>query len=186
MDKGQVSALTLRHNIDTLPVLPTDGLDSLLPFLSAGWGRLTGREVREFLVAHGTYYKGMDSLLRNAYFRGDAGIDDRQHHCDRYSRRVDTLFWLAVQVCLRNAGSVADALFFDFGLPDTYVSVEPLWDRLGYEERQRFFQRTNERVIARLDSICGRHDHVDKEDLLWQFGPLRLRYYPQSQRLLVW
>lgn len=186
VEKGQVSVLPLHHHIDTLPVLSTDGLDSLLPFLSAGWGRLTGREVREFLLAQGTYYKGMDSLLRNAYFKEDADIDERQHHCDRYSRRVDTLFWLAVQVCLRNADSVADALFFDFGLPDTYVPAEPLWDRLGYEDRQRFFQRTNERVIARLDSLCGRHGRVDNEDLLWKLGPLRLRYYPQSQRLLVW
>lgn len=186
VEKGQVSVLSLRHNIDTLPLLPTDGLDSLLPFLAGEWGSIDGRRLREFLNAQGNYYRGSDSLLRNAYFREDAGIDEEQHHCDLYVRRVDTLYWLGIQVCLQNADSVADALFFDFGLPNTYEPAMPLWDRLGYEERQRFFQRINERVIARLDALCGRHRRVDEQDLIWHLGSLRLRYYPNSQRLLVW
>jgi hypothetical protein len=186
VEKGQVSVLSLRHNIDTLPLLPTDGLDSLLPFLAGEWGSIDGRRLREFLNAQGNYYRGGDSLLRNAYFREDAGIDEEQHHCDLYVRRVDTLYWLGIQVCLQNADSVADALFFDFGLPNTYEPAMPLWDRLGYDERQRFFQRINERVIARLDALCGRHRRVDEQDLIWHLGSLRLRYYPNSQRLLVW
>ena len=187
VDDGQLSRLQLRHNIDTLPVMSTDGLDSLLPFLASGWGNLKDNEIRNFLMAQGTYFCGEDSLLRNAYFEEDAGIDERQHHCDRYIRRVDTLYRMSIEVCLRNADSVSDGLFVDFGLPETYVNPShSLWDRLGYEGRQRSFQRTNAQVTARLDTLCGPHSHVGKNDLLWHLGALRLRYYPNSQRLLLW
>ena len=92
--------------------------------------------------AAGVGHRELRLLYKLPQDPGEAGLNAAP--LALYVRRVDTLYWLCIQVCLQNADSVADALFFDFGLPNTYEPAKPLWDLLGYEERQRFFQRINE------------------------------------------
>ena len=177
----RISVLNIHYLIDTLPVCKTDGLDSLIAFLSQGGDSLYDSQIIRFERASSTTFL-MEDSLRNGYFE-DIGLTDSICRTLRFIKRVDTLYNLGIEYCIRKDNRRLAAVFLDFGLPQPYLA-ESLWDRMSYYERRTWSAQKAADMISRLDTLCGPHQNRD-EEIVWHFGSLTLCYYPSSNRLLI-
>ena len=177
----QVSVLNIHHLVDTLPLCKTDGLDSLIAFLSQEWDRLYDSQIISFESANGTTFL-MEDSLRNGYFE-DIGLTDSLCRTLRFKRRVDTLYNLEIEFCILKESRRLAAVFLDFSLPQPYLS-ESLLGRMSPNERRMWSAHKAADMMSRLDALCGPHLSRDNE-IIWLYGPLTLCYYPSSNRLLI-
>lgn len=179
---GQVTIVHIRHLVDTLPVLESDGLDTLITLLVSAWDDFDDSRILAFERDDGATFIREDSL-RNGYFE-DIGLTDSLCYALWFEKRVDTLYNLDVEYCLYKESRHLAALFFDFTLPQPYLS-EDLWNKMSYDERQQWSARRSEELVARLDTRWGPHTCHDSE-IVWHSGHRTLVYYPSSNRLLVY
>lgn len=175
----QVRVLNIRHNIDTVRVQPDDGLEVLLDYLRDHWDGLTDKKIREFECSHGTTYITPRSIEHNGYFR-DVGFD-KGHRMDLFYRRIDTLYSLETEYCVRESDGRVRAVFFDFIDPMPY-NAERKW--LTCEEREEYDRMIGDQVIARLEALCGPRRRQG-DYYFWHYGPLTLRFYRGSNRMLI-
>ena len=181
---GQVDILHVDLLIDTLPVYATDGLDSLLAFLEAGWGSLSDRQVLDFSRAHGITFKEEDSL-RNGYFR-EIGLTDSNSRNLRCTKRVDTLYNMGIEYCVLKENRRVSAVFFGFGLPQPYMPGEwTLWNSMDPYQRRAWGARRAAAMKDRLDALYGPHTQPVEDELHWKRGGMTLIFYPSSNRLMI-
>ncbi len=176
---GRVDVLKMNLTIDTLPVLPTDGLDSLLTFFEAEWGSLSDNQVIAYECGHGATFMEEDSL-RNGYFE-DIGLMDSICRNLRFRKRVDSLYNINIQYCVRKEDRRVAAVFLNFSLPQPYLMMDSMWDRMGYEGRMQWYAQCAETMTTRLDALCGPHT----DELHWKRGQMTLIFYPTSNRMLI-
>ncbi|MBR6991857.1 MAG: hypothetical protein IKH97_06515 [Bacteroidales bacterium] len=177
----RVSVLNIHHLVDTLPLCKTDGLDSLVAFLSQRWDSLYDSQLISFESANGTTFI-MEDSLRNGYFE-EIGLTDSICRTLRFKKRVDTLYNLEIEFCILKESRRLAAVFLDFSLPQPYLS-ESLWNRMSLDQRRTWSAYKAADMISRLDTLCGPHLSYDNE-IVWLYGPLTLCYYPSSNRLLI-
>ena len=175
----QVRVLNIRHNIDTVRVQPDDGLEVLLDYLRDHWDGLTDKKIREFECSRGTTYITPRSIERNSYFQ-DVGFG-KGHRVYLFYRRVDTLYSLETEYCVRESDGRVRAVFFSFIDPMPYNAERK---RLTCEEREEYDRMIGDQVIARLEALCGPRRRQG-DYYVWHYGPLTLRFYPDSNRMLI-
>lgn len=176
----QVKVLEIRHDVDTLPVLTDDGLETLLPFLAENLGRVTDSGMRTFERRIGGTLLGPESIERNGYFR-DVGFNDG-HHIDWYYQRVDTLYLLETEMCVRDSDKMVVAVFMDMMRPEPYYGKNGRCE--DYEERQQREERLQAMMTRRLEDLCGKPRRKGDE-LHYRLGPLTVIYYTGSDRMLI-
>lgn len=179
----RVKVLNISLTIDTLPVCVTDGLDSLLDFLEAGWGSLVDSDVLAYEGRHGSTFKEEDSL-RSAYME-DIGFTDSICRTLRLSKRVDGLYNMGMEYTVRKDDRRVVAVFLGFSLPQPYMMEGSLWDRMGYDGRMQWYERQAAAMVARLESRYGEPTHREERELHWKRGSLTLVFYPSSCRLMI-
>ena len=185
--EGKVNVLNISLVIDTLPICAADGLDTLLAFLEAGWGSIDDSMAIAFERAHGGVFLEEDSL-RNGYFK-DIGLTDANSRNLRMRKRVDTLYNMSIEYCVRRNDRRVAALFFDFYQPQHYMSwgTKPRrdWNHNEREEREAWEARQAAAMITRLDALCGPHHVTVKQRWRWKRGKMTLIFYPDRNRLMI-
>lgn len=180
IEGDRVEVIEIGHNIDTLVPQPSDGLETMLVYLRDHWNDLTDSVICRFEQSLGGCLLGPESIERNGYFM-DAGFREG-HHIEYYYKLVDTLYCLETEYCVHDGDGRVKALFMDVSEPMPYHKGNLHY---YYERRKEFERQVHERMLSRLDALCGAH-RSRGDEFLWRFGPLTITCYSRDNRMLIY